>query len=65
MRIYELIEHLKMFPGDMEVYIQTIPSDFASSLQRSKMSVLPAFIRDTSVLEQAKLVFTAHIPPQQ
>lgn len=65
MRIDNLIEHLKMFPDDMEVYLQTVPDDLCSPVQRKSFSVIKARHDEKYGLQHAKLVLTAHIPMEK
>lgn len=66
MRIKDLIDHLAMFPEDMEVYISTTPSDLCQPVTRKAFKLLPAWIDERSkMLEQAKLVLIAFFPSEK
>lgn len=44
MKVKDLIEHLKMFGEEIEVYIQTIPSDFALPMARENINLFSSFL---------------------
>lgn len=60
--IASLIDHLKMFPQDMEVYIQTTPNDLASPVERKHISLNAASHSERYGLEQSKVFLTAFFP---
>lgn len=62
MRVDTFIEHLKMYPEDMEVFLQTSPDDLCSPVQRKNFSVMKARHCEKYGLQDAKLVLTAFIP---
>lgn len=62
MRIKDLKNQLDIFPEDMEVLVQSTPSDFCEPINRKHLSVSLASYEDKHGLEQSKLVITAFIP---
>lgn len=58
MKVKSLIEHLRMLPNDMEVYLQTVPEDYATPLNRERMKIWPASHCEKYGLQPAKLVLT-------
>ncbi len=62
MKIDMLIEHLKMYPEDMEVFLQTSPDDLCAPVQRKNFSIIKARYDEKYKLQDAKLVLTAFIP---
>lgn len=64
MRVSDLIEHLKMFGEDTEVYLQTVPEDFATPVQRKNISLVPAHNDERYGLQMQKIFMTV-IPDKQ
>ena len=62
MRVSDLIEHLKMFGEDTEVYIQTTPEDLCQPITRKLISVIPARHDERFGFNPHKVLFTAYIP---
>lgn len=62
MQVQALIEMLKMYPDDTQVYIQTVPDDMAQPLTMKLMKVWPASTTERYGMEREKLILTAHIP---
>lgn len=62
MKIKQFIEHLKMYPEDMEVYLQTTPNDLCSPVKRASFSQTTAHVDERYGLQPAILVLTAFIP---
>lgn len=63
MKVHELIEHLKMFGDNTDVFIQTTPNDLCQPISRKLISIIPARIDERSKqLEQSKVLLTAYIP---
>ncbi len=64
MKINDLIDHLKMFPPDMEVLIQTTPDDLCQPVTRKAFSMITAKVDDRYGLQPTKLVLTAYHPEE-
>ena len=69
MRVDKLRQLLAMFSDDTEIYIQTVPEDFASPLESKNIAVWPA-TPDSSGgniigINREKVVFTAHFPERK
>lgn len=62
MQIREFIEHLKMYPEEMYVYLQTTPSDLCAPVKRSSFSQTKAHVDDRYGLQPAILILTVFIP---
>lgn len=66
MRVDVLKKYLNTLPEDMEVFIQTVPDDFASPVSFEKMEIWPATKDERGGtligINPAKLVLTAHNP---
>lgn len=62
MKVEMLIEHLKMFPSEMEVLVQGSPNDLCSPIARKNIRVSLASNDERYGLEQSKLILTAYIP---
>lgn len=62
MLVKHLIEHLKMFGEDTQVYIQTTPSDLCQPINRSLISMIQASHSERYGLEPAKVLLTAYMP---
>lgn len=62
MRICDLIEHLKMFGNETEVYVQTTPDDLCQPITRKLISVIPARHDERYGLSPHKVLLTAFIP---
>lgn len=65
MKIERLIEVLRMYPADMDVFIQTVPEDYMAPLELRNFSMTPAIMEDATWLRQSKLVMTAHYPEKK
>lgn len=65
MTVNELIEHLKMFGGQTQVYIQTTPSDLCQPVSRNLISTIPAKPADRYAFEPHKVLLTAYIPHEE
>lgn len=63
MNVKDLKEVLNIFHDEMEVFVQTVPDDFASPLEMKNVSLLPMQQDEKSGrTEPPKLLFTAHFP---
>lgn len=58
MKVYELIEHLKMFGDDTQVFLQTVPDDLCAPVERKNISVIQAYHTERYGLEPAKVLLT-------
>jgi len=62
MKVKELIEHLKMFGDDTQVFIQTTPNDLCQPIDRKLISLIQASCSERYGLTEAKVLLTAYIP---
>lgn len=65
MRVDTLIEHLKMFGEDTEVYITTEPDDMCQPVTRKLISMIKANHSEKYGLQQPKILLTACIPSER
>jgi len=64
MKVSELIEHLKMFGEDTQVFIQTTPHDLCQPITRKLIGIIPAR-NDERYVEPHKVLLTAYIPTEK
>lgn len=62
MKVKHLIEQLKMFGEDIEVYIQPKLDDWATPITINSISLIPAFVEEKYGLTQCRVLLTAYIP---
>lgn len=62
MTVSELIEHLKMFGENTDVFVQTTPNDLCQPITRKAISVMPANHDDRYGFTPHKVLITAYIP---
>ena len=62
MKVSEVIEHLRMFGEDTEVYVQTTPNDLCQPINRKLISVIPAKNDERYGFYPHKVLITAYIP---
>jgi hypothetical protein len=63
MKVKELIEHLKMFGDETDVFIQTTPYDLCQPVSRGLISLISASHTERYGMNPAKVLLTAYIPP--
>ncbi len=62
MTVSELIEHLKMFGENTQVYITTNPDDLCQVISRKNISLIHSSHDERYGLIKEKVLLTAYIP---